>query len=224
MPRDPDTPRLTFSPRAWLKWQYLCHRGPTEIGAFGLSRAADLLYVEDLIVVKQSTTTVSVAFDDAAVADLFDAMADAGVAAECFARIWLHTHPGASVTPSGVDEETFRRVFGGPHWAVMAILGRTGRTSARLKFNTGPGGAVEIPTVVDWAAWPAFAESGDLPRAVEQWRDEYDRFVHPVPVMPLLAPGEPSKARTISPVAAGFDNWLFGDDPFFIPSYAHEHR
>ena len=121
MPRDPDSPRLIFTPRAWLKWQFLCHAGPTEIGAFGLSNENAPLVVEDLLVVKQATTSVSVAFDDIAVADLFDDMADAGIPPNRFARIWLHTHPGASATPSGLDE-TFRRVFGGCDWAVMGIL------------------------------------------------------------------------------------------------------
>ena len=37
MLRDSDSPRLVFTPRAWLKWQFLCHAGPTEIGALGES-------------------------------------------------------------------------------------------------------------------------------------------------------------------------------------------
>ena len=72
-------PRLVLTPRAWLKWQFLCHAGPTEIGAFGLSQGRSPLVVEDLLVVKQVTTAVSVAFDAAAAADLFDAMADRGI-------------------------------------------------------------------------------------------------------------------------------------------------
>lgn len=222
MPRDPDMPRLTFSPRGWLKWQYLCHCGPTEIGAFGLSKDSDLLYVDDLIVLKQSATAVSVAFDDAAVADLFDEMADAGIPSNRFSRIWLHTHPGASVTPSGVDEETFRRVFGANDWAVMGILGRTGRTSARLRFNSGPGGALEIPTAVDWGSWPAFAESYDLQLSVEHWREEYDRLVHSVNLLSSIQGCEKAQANATSPVAAGFDAWLFGDDPFFNSDLLHE--
>src|SRR4051794_12673487 len=101
MPRDLESPRLVFTPQAWLKWQFLCHAGPTEVGAFGLSHECDLLRVEDLLVVKQSTTVVSVTFADAGVADLFDDMVDEGIPPNRFARIWLHTHPGASVTPSG---------------------------------------------------------------------------------------------------------------------------
>ena len=38
--RSHDPPkRLTFSPQAWLKLQYLCHAGPTEVAAFGLAAA-----------------------------------------------------------------------------------------------------------------------------------------------------------------------------------------
>src|SRR5438477_93570 len=43
-PRPPDDlapRRLVLAPLAWLKWQYLCHAGPTEVAGFGLSAAAD---------------------------------------------------------------------------------------------------------------------------------------------------------------------------------------
>jgi proteasome lid subunit RPN8/RPN11 len=147
-------PRLTFSPLAWLKLQFLCHAGPTEVAAFGLAAADDPLYLEDILVVRQRATPVTVAFDDEAVADLFDRMVDAGIPPERFARVWLHTHPGASVEPSGTDEQTFHRVFGGCDWAVMAILSRIGNTYARLTFNSGPGGSLNLPVCVDWSGLP----------------------------------------------------------------------
>ena len=137
--------RLVFAPLAWLKLQYLCHAGPTEVAGFGLSAEHDPLYLEDVLVVRQRATPVAVAFDDAAVADLFDTMASPAR----FARVWLHTHPGASVIPSATDEATFAGAFGGCDWAAMAILGRTGRTSVRLRFNAGPGGSVDLPAAVD---------------------------------------------------------------------------
>ena len=113
---EPARRRLTFAPRAWLKWQFLCHVGPTEVGGFGLSSGADPLYLTDVLLVRQRTTFASVQFDDAAVADLFDQMIDAGIPPARFGRIWLHTHPGASVDPSGTDEVTFARAFGGCDW------------------------------------------------------------------------------------------------------------
>ena len=81
----------------------------------------------------------SVAFDDEAVADFFDHQVDAGRKPEQFARIWLHSHPGDSPQPSTVDEETFERVFGRCQWAVMFVVGRSGKTYARLRFSVGPG-------------------------------------------------------------------------------------
>ena len=171
---------LVFAPRAWLKLQFLCHAGPTEVAGFGLAHPDDPLYLEDILVVRQRCSLAAVALDDGAVADLFDAMADAGIPASRFARIWLHTHPGASVVPSDTDEETFARVFGHCDWAIMAILGRTGRTSARLRFRAGPGAALEMATAVDWAAWPAVAAT--LPQEIADWQRDYDSLVVIPPV------------------------------------------
>src|SRR3954454_12982346 len=81
---DEGSPALVLSPLAYLKLQFFLHAGDTEVGGFGVSRAGDPLYVEDFVTVVQATTCVTVAFDDAAVADHFDAMADAGrQPAEC---------------------------------------------------------------------------------------------------------------------------------------------
>jgi hypothetical protein len=212
MPRESDTPRLMFSPRAWLKWQFLCHAGPTEIGAFGLSGENGPLHIDDLIVLRQATTMASVAFDDTAVANLFDHMADLGVPPHRFARVWLHTHPGASVTPSGTDEETFRRVFGACDWAVMGILGRTGRTYARLRFNAGPGGAMEIPTAVNWAEWPQYAAT-HLFEDIQLWQHEFESLVERVPTTLPLAPAKHHTTMFVE----SLDDWLFAGEVYLQP-------
>lgn len=142
--------RLRFTPYAWAKFHWFCHRGPSEIGAFGISDPEDLLLMVDIAIVEQSAHVAGVVFDDEAVADHFDLQVDLGRRPEQFARTWLHTHPGDSPQPSGVDEQTFARVFGSCDWAVMAILARGGETYARLRFNTGPGGQLLIPVAVDW--------------------------------------------------------------------------
>ena len=155
-------PSLRFSPFAWAKLLYLRDRGETEIGGFGLSAEDDPLLVVDILVVKQRCTPITVAFDDASVADLFDDLVDEGVALERCGRIWIHTHPGGCPLPSGTDETTFRRVFGRTDWSVMAIVARSDAGYARLSFHTGPGGALKIPVRVDygqpfdgsdWEAW-----------------------------------------------------------------------
>jgi len=83
--------------------------------------------------------------------DFFDAQVDLGRRPEQFARIWLHTHPGDSPEPSGIDEETFERVFGGCQWAVMFVVAENNRTYSKLSFSVGPGGQVLIPAEIDYS-------------------------------------------------------------------------
>ena len=174
-------PCLTFSPLAFLKLQFMCHIGPTEIGGFGISAEKDLLYVEDFLTVKQRVTPVTVYFDDTAVADFFDRCVDRGLSPDRFARIWCHTHPAVSVTPSATDEATFARSFGRCDWAIMFILGRTGKTYCRMKFTAGPGTEVELPTAVDWSGWPPCLAAQNLGAVQEQWRQEYAANILPLP-------------------------------------------
>lgn len=147
--------------------------GETEIGGFGISRAGDLLYVEEVVLIPQRSSVVSVAFEDLAVAEFFEDQVARGHPPREFARIWIHTHPGQCPRPSGTDEETFDRVFGSCDWALMFILARHGATYARLQWNVGPRGAMELPVTVDYARpFPASDEVA--------WQDEYDRCVVPL--------------------------------------------
>jgi len=172
---------LRLSPLAWLKLRLFLHAGDTEVGFFGISHPEDLLYIQDLAVPKQSTTCVSVSFDDVSVADYFDDCTDAGIMPARCGRIWIHTHPGVSPEPSSVDEETFARVFGKCDWAVMAIVAREGATYARLSFSAGPGGNVPIPIEVDWERLPQeiLNHEGALDDLFGGWLDEYGSRIFP---------------------------------------------
>lgn len=171
----PSTLALRFSPTAWAKLLYLRDLGDTEVGGFGISASGDLLLVDDVRLVKQTCTSFSVKFDDTAVADFFDEQVDLGRQPQQVGRIWIHTHPGSSAVPSGTDEETFARCFGRSDWALMFILAQEGETYARLRFNVGPGGSLEIPVRVDFTKpFPAADH--------ETWGREYvDNVTAPVP-------------------------------------------
>ena len=91
---EPKEPVLRFSPTAWAKLLFFRDRGDCEIGGFGITVADDLLRIEEFFTVHQDVTMASIAFDDQAVADFFEAQVDAGRRPEQFGRIWLHTHPG----------------------------------------------------------------------------------------------------------------------------------
>jgi hypothetical protein len=147
----PVKPVLRFSPTAWAKLIFFRDRGETEISGFGITEPDDLLYVTDFITIKQDTTVASISLDDEAIADFFESQVDEGRQPQQFFRVWCHTHPGDSPTPSGVDEETFHRVFGRCDWAIMFIVAQDGKTYAKLRFNTGPGGQILIPVCVDYS-------------------------------------------------------------------------
>src|SRR5262249_38969845 len=115
-------PPLRLTAYAWAKLLTLRDLGETEVGGFGVSRPSDLLLVEDIQLVRQLCTPVTVQFDDQAVADYFDGQVDAGRTPEEFGRIWVHSHPGDSPFPSSTDEDTFERCFGSTDWAVMFIV------------------------------------------------------------------------------------------------------
>lgn len=163
-------PPLRFTPYAWAKLLHLRDEGPTEVGGFGVTAEADPLLVEDVRLVGQSCTPIAVRFDDAAVADFFDACVDEGLPPERFARVWVHTHPGDSPRPSGTDERTFARAFGGCDWAAMVILAAGGDSYARLRFSAGPGADLVIPIELDFSAtFPSAAPAA--------WAEEYERCV-----------------------------------------------
>ncbi len=167
----PSVTALKFSPHAWSKLLFLRDIGETEVGGFGITSADEPLYVEDLSLVKQSCTWSHVSFDDESVADYFDDQVDQGRVPDQFARIWIHTHPGDCPLPSVTDEETFCRVFGESDWAIMFIIAREGQCYARLRFNVGPGGELDIPIDIDWGS--AFHGSD-----FEAWNREYNACVH----------------------------------------------
>ncbi|MCA9049969.1 MAG: hypothetical protein KDA89_14635 [Planctomycetaceae bacterium] len=144
--------------------------GDTEVGGFGISRKDDLLRIEDFVTVKQKTSAVTVAFDDGAVAEYFDEQVDINRSPEEFARCWIHSHPGSCPLPSPTDEQTFSRVFGISNWAPMIIVAKGGQTYCRLRFNSGPGGHVEIPVSVDYSI--SFDGSDH-----DAWKAEYERNV-----------------------------------------------
>jgi hypothetical protein len=175
----------------------------------------DVFYIEDFATVQQQASAFNVRFFDDAVADFFDRCVDDGLVPQQFGRIWCHTHPGASVTPTGTDEVTFDSCFGQCDWSVMFILGRTGRTYARLAFHAGPGGNMKVPVGVDWDAWPEYLvnEGGTIKSAIEEWEGEYASHIQILPDLTLptrqAAGQEKNASPAQQPVSANPDDfWL----------------
>ena len=193
----PCSPCLRLNPTAWAKLLHLRDLGDTEVGGFAISAADDLLYVQDIQLVRQTCDMASVAFDDQSVADFFDRQVDAGLQPCQVGRIWTHTHPGSCPQPSQTDEETFARVFGRTEWALMFILARGGQSYARLQFHVGPGGGMLIPVEVDYRR--AFTASDHA-----AWAAEYAANVEIRQWLPM-----PGERRLLE--RAGADQRLFGN-------------
>lgn len=130
--------KLRFTPYAWAKMVFLRDHGKTEVSFYALTDKDDISLVRDVFMVPQRCSMAFTEFKDEGIADFFDKMVDAGYQIENFARIWCHTHPGPSASPSGTDENTFREAFGNNHWAIMFILGTTGNTTCRLRYKMQP--------------------------------------------------------------------------------------
>lgn len=211
--RERSWPIIRFTSCAWAKLRYLRDAGDTEIGGFAVTFPGDPLMVEDVCLVRQRCSPVTVEFNDESVADFFDEQVDAGLKPEQFGRIWGYTHPGDSAEPSLTDEETFERCFGNVNWAVMLILARGGETYARLQFNVGPQSAQRANVEVDYTArFDASDESS--------WQREFKANVIAAPINGSCSPElDCTFDAVVSEVAAGDDpRWLGerGSDPLFL--------
>lgn len=194
----PKRPPLRLTPYAWAKLLCLRDLGETEVGGFGVSRPGDLLLVEDVQLVRQVCSSVTVKFEDQSVADYFDVQVDQGRTPEEFARIWIHTHPGDSPHPSGTDEETFARCFGTADWAVMFIIAQGGQAYARLRFGFGPGGEFFLPVEIDFhVPFPAADPAA--------WEAEYRQMV--------TAAQEQSRKTPVTALAGDVLPWTKGFSP-----------
>ena len=106
----------------------------TEAGAFGISTIDDPLTIIDLGIPHQTCSVAFMEFDDEKIAQYVDEQFMLGrQPCEC-TRIWIHTHPKGVSSPSGVDEDTFEKIFGKYDWSAMVIFPKDGTAYARLKI------------------------------------------------------------------------------------------
>lgn len=163
---------LRFTPMAWSKLLFMRGRTSNEVSMMGISSKDDMLLIQDVALIKQSVGAASVEFDDDAVADFFTEQGSLGRTPKEFFRVWIHTHPGFSASPSGTDENTFRDVFGECDWAVMCIVGQSGGDvfcRVRLTTSANQTFSMEVPVSVAW--------EHQLPSSIEIWQKQYDTLV-----------------------------------------------
>jgi proteasome lid subunit RPN8/RPN11 len=144
---------LRISPYAWAKMLYMRDNASGEVGGYGIGQADDPLAIDDFCLIKQQCSSVTVAFDDEAVSRYFVEQVQAGRQPYQFARVWVHTHPGFSPTPSSVDEDTFARLFDKSDWGIMLVIGGNKprvETHCRLWIGGQIRASVVLQVVIDY--------------------------------------------------------------------------
>jgi len=88
-----------------------------------ITKPEDPLFVTDFTFLPQECTLAKTDFDEDAQNEWMEDRMIGGHNPEHFARIWAHTHPGSSASPSSTDWETFQEAMAAMPWGVMLILG-----------------------------------------------------------------------------------------------------
>lgn len=169
--------KLRFSPYAWAKYHWLLKRTSNEVAAFAISSRQDITYIDDIRLLKQEVSGAYAEFDQDDMSRYLDDMVDEGYQPlECM-RIWLHTHPGNSASPSSTDEKTFEDAFGQADWAVMCILAKGGDIKAKACLTAANGQfyhSFPIPVSVDCTG----EFNGVSKEDAERWEEEFVKYVN----------------------------------------------
>lgn len=145
---------LSFKASAYAKLIWFRDYKDIEICGFGMSTKENPLLVYDFILAPQIGSGTRTDFDTDKLADFEIDMAEKGYDPVEWERIWVHTHPSMSASPSGPDEENLEEVYGKANWAVMAIVSKSDDYYARLVHNEGPRSSVKLAfgvNTIDWS-------------------------------------------------------------------------
>lgn len=148
-------PSIVWSGTAWAKAKALCALATGEVSFYCITSPTDRTQIEDVWVPKQTTTAASYetcGIDEAQqMGDLCFREPEPRVP-ENTIKIWCHTHPGNSATPSCTDWDTFEERFKDCEWGVMFILAKDGATSCHTSLVAGGKQyAIVTDVLIDWA-------------------------------------------------------------------------
>lgn len=171
------SPELVLHPWAYLKLQYMLHACEQEIGGLGFCPNAPL-YVEDIAILPQTAASTLSELDDEGRENYAIEMCGRGYKHTQFQRVWFHTHPSGICSPSHQDEDTFKRIFAGAGFGVMAIASKCGWHYAELRTGTEIVLRQEIPFKIDWPEWARVVESEDDKQTrIRSWNEELHKNV-----------------------------------------------
>lgn len=167
---------VEFSGLAWLKLKWFRDKGHSEVSAWAITKKENPLYVTDLKFIKQKNTVAFTKFDDDAIALMCYQLGEEGIEPNNCMRIWVHTHPGNSASPSGHDETQFNDCIGVNDWFVMLILAKDDSTTCRIGMNTSFGKTSQEINVKHSFSIEDLKDK-NIPEIIKSWEEEYNTNV-----------------------------------------------
>ena len=137
-----------FSPTAYAKVVWLLRNVKDETAAMGIVDPNNKWRIIDIEIVEQESSACEVELLN--LPDFALEMEQRGYDMEQCMRVWIHTHPGASCTPSNTDETTFDNLLSAYPYFGMIIFGRELDAYAKVGYRVGPPCNVEVKVKVDW--------------------------------------------------------------------------
>lgn len=168
--------RLTFSPRTWAKIVFMMNRGKTEVSGFGISHPQDLLYVTDFKLVRQFGRPAFTEMLDPDLAAYVEDMCKAGIPPARCLRVWIHTHPGMSCSPSGHDEKTFERMTEMSDWGIMCVIADNDSSARLIVRSSGLASRTQLKTTISLNS----VFEGVTEEDYKAWDNEYCECVIPI--------------------------------------------
>lgn len=183
---------IFFHQEPWLKLCALSQEGYNELAGFGISAADDPLEIEDFVLVKHFATAATFEFCPDAMGKHMEDMAARGISPDRCLKIYIHTHPHESPTPSQTDWNEFEDFSENSDFTVMFIMARGGACHCTLRLRMledhHPCGWRSVwvdkllePRIRNWPGFKSvYTKLGHVPASVlaqlpfAAWTAEYD--------------------------------------------------
>jgi hypothetical protein len=158
--------KLVFSAEAWYKLLYLRDKGNTEVSGWGITAADNPFYVESFEMIKQTGTMATTEFDKEDNTRFVSEKVAEEIYPDRCQKIWIHTHPGNSCSPSSLDETTFAEMMDQideNDYVMMFIIAKNDSVYCRMGLKHKVGVLkFEIPVSYEELFY-------------SEWDEEYDR-------------------------------------------------
>ena len=197
----PEEPTLWLTPYFLAKYTWFRDRGDTEVSGYGLSDEDNVLRFKDFIVPQQVCSATHTTIDEDDWLKIIGTELMSEYPAQCYHRLWAHTHPGFGPDPSSIDEDTFASHMQNPTWGIMLIYSTNGTFYARF-CQKNPRLVIEMNVEVDWSG-PYYDFTPEI------WEQQYQEKVSTQ--SPIVVSKVTNAGWRTAPYQSNDDYWINRD-------------